>query len=85
MAVKTHYDNLKVRRNASDDAIRAAFRSLVEQYHPSRHPGSAEAVRITRILDEAFGGNVQAFPLNEKEFRSELKTDQGPCKQGTRF
>lgn len=53
MAVKTHYDNLKVARNAPDDVIRAAYRSLVEKYHPSRNP-SADAARITKILDEAY-------------------------------
>lgn len=53
MTVKTHYDNLKVARNAPDDVIRAAYRSLIEKYHPSRNP-SAEAARIAKILDEAF-------------------------------
>lgn len=51
--MKTHYDNLKVARNAPDDVIRAAYRSLIEKYHPNRNP-SAEAARITKILDEAF-------------------------------
>lgn len=53
MAVKTHYDNLKVARNAPDDVIRAAYRSLIEKYHPSRNPGP-KAARITKILDEAY-------------------------------
>jgi hypothetical protein len=53
MALKTHYDNLKVTRNAPEDVIRAAYRSLVEKYHPSRNPGP-EAARITKILDEAY-------------------------------
>jgi hypothetical protein len=65
VAVKTHYDNLKVARDASDDAIRAAYWSLTEKYNPSRHPGSAEAVRITRILDEAFATLID--PVRRKK------------------
>jgi hypothetical protein len=53
MVVKTHYDNLKVARNAPDDVIRAAYRSLIEKYHPTRN-SSVEAARITKILDEAY-------------------------------
>jgi DnaJ domain len=63
MVVKTHYDNLKVARNAPDDVIRAAYRSLIEKYHPSRNPG-AEAARITKILDEAF--ETLTDPLRRK-------------------
>jgi hypothetical protein len=54
MAIKTHYDNLKVARNAPDAVIRAAYRSLIEKYHPSRRPNSSEAARISKILDEAY-------------------------------
>lgn len=65
MAVKTHYDNLKVARNAPNEVIRAAYRSLSEKYHPDRHPGSAEAARIRKILDAAF--DTLTDPVRRRE------------------
>jgi curved DNA-binding protein CbpA len=44
-----------VSRNASDTVIRAAYKSLVQKYHPDKNPESREeAERITRIINEAF-------------------------------
>lgn len=65
MTIKTHYDNLKVARNAPDEVIRAAYRSLSEKYHPGRHPGSAEAARIRKILDAAY--DTLTDPVRRKE------------------
>lgn len=73
MMVKTHYDNLKVARNAPDDVIRAAYRSLIEKYHPSRNPG-AEAARITKILDEAF--EMLTDPVRRKNHDQWIKQEE---------
>ena len=32
--IRTHYDNLKVARNAPPEVIRAAYRVLAQKYHP---------------------------------------------------
>jgi hypothetical protein len=51
----THYDNLQVKRTASDAVIRAAYKSLAQKYHPDRFTGDpAEADRIMKILNEAY-------------------------------
>ncbi|MFM0690475.1 DnaJ domain-containing protein [Paraburkholderia strydomiana] len=49
----THYDNLKVARNAPHAVIKAAYRALSQQYHPdkNKHP---DATRIMRILNDAW-------------------------------
>jgi curved DNA-binding protein CbpA len=49
----THYDNLKVLRNAPLPVIRAAYRVLSQQYHPDRND-SPDAPRIMRILNDAW-------------------------------
>lgn len=46
--IHTHYDNLKVAREAPPEVIRAAYRALSQRYHPDRNPANAEAARIMR-------------------------------------
>lgn len=52
--VHSHYENLKVARDAPPEVIRAAYRSLSQKYHPDRNPGNAEAARVMAILNVAF-------------------------------
>ncbi|WP_347986167.1 DnaJ domain-containing protein [Methylomonas sp. AM2-LC] len=52
---RTHYDNLKITRNAPDALIRAAYKVLMQQYHPDKYDGSEEkALRITKIIKDAY-------------------------------
>jgi len=50
----THYDNLKVARNAPIEVIRAAYRALSAKYHPDLNPGSDQAVRAMKIINAAY-------------------------------
>lgn len=52
--IHTHYDNLKVARNAPPEVIRAAYKSLSQKYHPDRNPGSPDAMRIIQIINAAY-------------------------------
>ena len=54
MKIRTHYDNLKIARNAPPEIIRAAYKALSQKYHPDRNPGSAEATRIMAIINAAY-------------------------------
>jgi len=49
--VHTHYDNLKVSRDAPIEVIRAAYRSLSVKYHPDHHPDNDNTARIMRIIN----------------------------------
>lgn len=53
-SVYTHYDNLKVARNAPPEVIRAAYKTLTQKYHPDRNPGNAEAARIMSIINTSY-------------------------------
>lgn len=45
-----YYDILEVSPNASPEVIRAAYKSLMQRYHPDRHPdNAATAARATQI------------------------------------
>ena len=50
----THYDNLKVARNAPDFVIRAAYKALSQQYHPDKHGGDPAAGNAMRLINEAY-------------------------------
>lgn len=51
--LRTHYDNLKVSRDAPQEVVRAAYRTLSQKYHPDRNP-SPDAERIMRLLNQAY-------------------------------
>jgi curved DNA-binding protein CbpA len=50
---RNHYDNLQVARNAHDEVIEAAYRALVQKFHPDRN-SSARATRVMRIVNAAY-------------------------------
>lgn len=50
----THYDNLRVARNAPPEVIRAAYKTLSQRYHPDRNPGNPEAARVMAILNASY-------------------------------
>jgi curved DNA-binding protein CbpA len=63
---RTHYDNLQVSRTAGDCVIRAAYKSLSQQWHPDKHPNDVErAEKISKIINEAY--RVLSDPMLRKE------------------
>jgi len=62
--MRTHYDNLKVDKNAPPEVIRAAYTSLSKKYHPDSNP-SSDAERIMRIINDAY--DVLSDPDKRRE------------------
>jgi curved DNA-binding protein CbpA len=63
--VHTHYDNLKVARNAPPEVIRAAYKTLSQKYHPDRNGNSEKAIRIIQIINSAY--EVLSDPVRRQE------------------
>ncbi|MDF2457748.1 MAG: putative rane protein [Nitrospira sp.] len=63
--VHTHYDNLKVTRNAPPEVIRAAYRSLSQKYHPDMNPGKPDAERVMKLLNQAY--EILSDPIKRQE------------------
>src|SRR4051812_9958763 len=63
--IHTHYDNLKVTRNAPPEVIRAAYKSLSQKFHPDRNPNKRDATRTFQIIKSAY--EVLSDPVTPKE------------------
>jgi len=65
MADKDYYDILGVKKSASEDEIKKAYRSLAKKHHPDKNKGNKEAESRFKELSEAYA------VLSDKEKRSQ--------------
>lgn len=63
--IHTHYDNLKVARDAPPEVIRAAYKTLSQKYHPDRNPDNPDAIRIIQVINTAY--DVLSDPVKRRE------------------
>ncbi len=70
--VHSHYENLKVARDASPGAVRVAYRALTRLHHPDRHPDDADAERIMAIVNVAY--SVLSDPTRRREHDAWIST-----------
>ncbi len=66
MAGKSYYDILGVKRNASDQEIRQAYRRLARKHHPDVNPGDKEAGARFKEVNTAY--EVLSNPENRKKY-----------------
>ena len=50
----THYDNLKVARDAPPEVIRAAYKTLCNKFHPDRNAGSEKSTHTFQLINTAY-------------------------------
>lgn len=63
--IHTHYDNLKVTRNAPTEVIRAAYKTLSQKYHPDKHLGKVDAARVMALINVSY--QILADPVQRAE------------------
>jgi len=51
---RTHYDNLKVSRDAPIEVIQAAYRSLARKYHPDMNASATKAESVMKIINASY-------------------------------
>ena len=54
MREPTHYDTLEVSAQASPEVVRAAYRSLIQRFHPDRRPGDMQAAERAAAITAAY-------------------------------
>lgn len=65
MANHTHYDNLRVPRDATGDAIRAAYKDIIQQYASDQNP-SADASRLMKIIHNSY--SILSNPIQKNKY-----------------
>ncbi len=68
---KTHYDILKVSRDAPIEVIRAAYRVLSLMHHPDRHPEDPAAATAMGLLNQAY--EVLSDPERRSVYDAQLR------------
>ena len=79
--LRTHYDNLKVSRDAPDFVIRAAYRTLTQKYHPDKNPGP-DAARVMQVINRAY--QVLSDPELRAEHDDWIRTQENKANAGPR-
>lgn len=72
----THYDALKVARDAPVEVIRAAYRSLSQKYHPDRNSGVTDSDQVMATLNLAY--DVLSHPAKRLEYDSAMAERERP-------
>ena len=80
--VHSHYDNLKVARDATPEEVRAAYRTLTRQYHPDRNPGNPDAQRVMAVVNVAYG--VLSDPVKRAEHDEWIAAEEAPAARPVR-
>ena len=75
--VHSHYDNLKIARDASAEEVRTAYRTLTRQYHPDRNPGNPDAQRVMAVVNVAYG--ILSDPARRAEHDAWIATEEAPA------
>lgn len=81
MARLDYFETLGVSRDASDEAIKKAYRKLALQYHPDRNPDSKaadEKIREINAAYEVIGDPERRKTYERLLFGIEIKEDEAP-------
>jgi DnaJ-class molecular chaperone len=79
-AFNDYYAALGVKRAASPEEIKRAYRRMVFRYHPDRNPGNDEAAEKFKQILDAY--NVLSDAVSRAEYDSATQTDEDKAQSG---
>jgi curved DNA-binding protein CbpA len=71
VAMRTHYENLKVAEDAPGEVIKAAYRKLSKKYHPDTNDGNQESLRVMQTINAAYA--VLSDPAQRRDYDAALR------------
>ncbi len=78
--IRTHYDNLKVTRDAPTSVIKAAYKALCQTFHPDKFQGSAEeAERVIRLVNTSYA--VLIDPVKRAGHNAWIREQEAQARQ----
>jgi curved DNA-binding protein CbpA len=75
--IHSHYENLKVTRDAPPEVIRAAYRSLSQKFHPDLNAGDANSEAVMKLINKAY--SVLSDPDGRKAHDAWIAALEGRC------
>lgn len=77
----THYDNLKVTRDAPVSVIKAAYRALCQTFHPDKFQGSPEeAERVIKLVNASYA--VLIDPVKRAKHNTWIREQEAKQQDG---
>jgi len=74
---RTHYDNLKVTRDAPNAVIRAAYKALIQKYHPDIFDGTEqEALRLAKLIKNSYDVLIDSVKRAEHDIWISKQEDE---------
>ncbi|UVJ45571.1 DnaJ domain-containing protein [Pseudomonas sp. LS1212] len=70
----THYNTLKVAKNAPPEIIKAAYKTLTQKHHPDKNPGDKNAARNMQLINEAY--EVLSDPVRRAQHDAWIEAEQ---------
>jgi curved DNA-binding protein CbpA len=78
--IRTHYDNLKVTRDAPVSVIKAAYKALCQTFHPDKFQGSSEeAERVIRLVNASYA--VLIDPVKRANHNAWIREQEAQANQ----
>lgn len=66
-----YYETLEISQNASPEVVKAAYRSLMQRYHPDKNPGNAAVAERAAQVAQAY--EVISDPVQRTAYDLQLK------------
>ncbi|MCL1981470.1 MAG: DnaJ domain-containing protein [Clostridiales bacterium] len=80
---RDYYDVLGVKRDVSEDGLKAAYRKMGKKYHPDTHPDDADADAKMQEINEAYAVLSDVQKRADYDRNGSLPPEHGSARKGS--